>query len=276
MRSEPVDLRTLRGLVATCVGVGGVDADFAAAREEMRVFNVEHGFRAIEYRTEPCVLVEAGRDAVALHALQQGYDWCLQIDADAAPFPPDACLRLLQRAYVDAPDADAVGAYCQLKQAPHLPTIDTGTGTWEVHYPGEGLLPVIRTGGHFLLVKTAAYRRLGEAPWHRTRVAPTLLRTLSELDNAARQRFSNRNPFAALGEWDVLLEAARQEPQGAVSAVGEDSGFCDRLTAAGGRLYVDTDLVAGHVTKSFITPQMLKGHMDARARQVAAACGARL
>lgn len=268
-----VDLRSLRGLVATCVGIGGVDSDFAAAREEMRVFNVENGFKNVEYRTFNCVLVESGRDEVALHGLREGYDWILQIDADAAPFAPDALVRLLRRAYVDAPDADAVGAYCQLKQAPYLPTIDTGTGTWEVHYPGEGLLPVIRTGGHFLLVKAQAYRRLGAPPYHRTRLAPSLLRTLSELDNAARQKFDNRNPFADLPQWGALVEAARTQPQHGESHVGEDSGFCDRLTAAGGRIYVDTDLVAGHVTKSFITPQMLKAQIDAREAQRRALCG---
>lgn len=273
MTFETPDLSALRGLVATCVGVGGVDSDFASAREEMRVFCVENGFKNIEWRTFPCVLVEAGRDEVAMHALREGYDWVLQIDADAAPFPPDALLRLLRRAYVDAPDADAVGAYCQLKQPPYIPTIDTGTGTWEVHYPGEGLLPVIRTGGHFLLAKTSAYRRMGAAPWHRTRLAPSLLRTLSELDGAARQHFDNRNPFSDLPQWDVLVSAARSGPHTGESSVGEDSGFCDRLITMGGRIYVDTDLVAGHVTKSFITPQMLKAQIETRDRQVRAACG---
>lgn len=265
-------LQAMRGLVATCVTTGTVDPDYAQAREDMRAWNIEHGYRAVEYRTFHCVLVESGRDGVVSHALEQGYDWVLQIDADAAPFTPDALQRLLVRAYVDIPESDVVGAYCQLKQAPFLPTIDTGTGTWEPHFPGEGVLEVIRTGGHFLLAKTQAFRRF-PAPWFRTRIAPRAIDTLTEFDNLARQRLHGDNPFARTPAWGELMEWARANAGGGPSAVGEDSGFCDQLRAAGGRIFVDTDLVAGHVSRTYITPDMLRGQMQARESAIAARCG---
>ncbi|NIV29482.1 MAG: hypothetical protein GWN58_08215, partial [Anaerolineae bacterium] len=112
---------------------------------------------------------EHGRDEACNHALQNNYDWILQIDADAAPIPPGSLERILNVAYVQQPDADVVGAYCQLKHPPFLPTIDTGTGTWEQIFPGEGVLEVMRTGGHFLLTKVPSLRRFGP-PWFRTRL----------------------------------------------------------------------------------------------------------
>lgn len=171
------DLSKLRGLVASCVGMNGIDSDFASSHEELRCYNIANGFANVEYKRFSCILIESGRDECAAHALRENYDYVLQIDADASPFPADSLVRLLQRAFCDLPDADMVGAYCQLKQPPYLPTIDTGTGTWEEHYPGEGVLPVIRTGGHFHLVKVSAYKRFG-APWYRTRVAIRPISTL--------------------------------------------------------------------------------------------------
>lgn len=269
-----IDLRSLRGLVATCVGMGGIDEGYASAHEEMRVHNVLNGFTNIEYRRIPCVLVESGRDEAAIHALQQRYDWVLQIDADASPFPADALVRLLQRAYVDAPDADVVGAYAQLKQPPYLPTIDTGTGTWEEHYPGEGLLRVVRTGGHFFLTKTSAYLRMGgRPPWHRTRLAARPIDAFREIDNFARLNSDGRNPFAESAEWERLTQLAKERSGEGPSSVGEDSGFFDNLLACGGVAYVDTDLVAGHVTKTQVTPSMLKRELDSRRALTAAACG---
>lgn len=270
--ARAVDLSSLRGLVASCVGMAGVDDQFASAHEELRVHNVLQGFTQIEYRRFPTVLVESGRDEVCMHALREGYDWVLQIDADAAPFPPDALIRLLQRAFVEYPDSDAFGAYCQLKQAPFLPTIDTGTGTWEEHYPGEGVLPCIRTGGHFLLTKVSALRKFGP-PWFRTRLTLRPIDVLREVDNFARTHCNGVNPFASVEEWDGLVQIAKEGSAGGPSSVGEDSGFCDALLAAGGKLYVDTDLWVGHVAKHVITPQMLKDALDERRVQVRAACG---
>ena len=123
-----IDLRSLKGLVATCVGMGGIDEQYSSAHEEMRFFNVKNGYDNIEYLRFSTVLVEAGRDECAMHGLRNNYDFVLQIDGDAAPFPPDSLVRLLHRAFVEYPDSDAIGAYCQLKSAPYLPTIDTGTG----------------------------------------------------------------------------------------------------------------------------------------------------
>lgn len=274
------DLKDLRGLVATIVLAGSVREEFAAAREEMRVWCVENGFRNVEWRNIPAQLVEHGRDEACQHALTPNpaagdppYDWVLQIDADAAPIPPDALAQVLHTAYVTHPHADVVGAYCQLKNAPYLPTIDTGTGTWEAIYPGEGVLEVMRTGGHFLLVKTPLLQRFGP-PWFRTRRTMRPIDALREIDNFSRIHCHGKNVLS--GEaWERLLAEAKKQRGGGISGVGEDSGFCDAAKAVGARIFVDTNLVVGHVGTKIITPTMLKEKMDEREQALRGMLGVR-
>lgn len=263
-------LQGLKGLVATVVLGRQVRQEFALSRENMRAFNIQNGLTNIEYVNFDAVLVEHGRDNALAHALQQGYDWCLQIDADAT-FPEHALAQILHTAYVTHEDADVVGAYSQLKSPPYLPTIDTGTGTWEPIFPGEGVLPVMRTGGHFLLIKTPIARRFGP-PWFRTRLGVRPIEALREVDNFARIHNDGTNPLGG-DAWDALLRLAQEQGGGAESPVGEDSAFCDTVKSRGGKIYVDTNLVTGHVGTQVITPEMLRDEMKARKRKVRAALG---
>jgi len=264
-------LSDTHGMVATVVIAGHVDDIYAAAHEEMRVHNEREGFTKIEYRRWPATLVENGRDAAVKHALAHNYDWILQIDADMAPFPPDACLRLLNHSFGLLSHSDAIGAYCSLKGGMHLPTIDTGTGTWEPWFPGSGMVEVIRTGCAFLMCKTTAFRRFGP-PWFRSKISNKPLDALNNVDNFARCKLDGRNPLADLPEWTSLLADAMQAGPGE-DGIGEDSGFCDRLKNAGGRIYVDTDIAVGHVGKEIIDWRKLKEKMDKQRELVRLAIG---
>jgi hypothetical protein len=265
-------LRDLPGLIATVITSGAEDPHYGQAFSDLRSWNDRNAFHRVEYLRFHCPFVEQGRDEVIAHALKENYAWTLQIDADAAPFPPDSLAKMLHTAFVVTPDADVVGAYCQLKNPPYLPTIDTGSGTWEVHYPGEGVLPVIRTGGHFLLVKPEICRRFGP-PWFRTRRTIRPIDALAEIDNLARITEDGKNALTETETWKRLVAKARDEGGGAISTVGEDSGFSDAILAAGGRIYVDTDIYVGHVGKRVITPDLLAEEMEDRAKQFRAAVG---
>lgn len=270
--SEKVDLKSLKGLIATVVTTGNVESMFAQCREDMRSFHDRNGFHNIEYRQFDAKLVEAGRDAAVEHFLsQKDYAWIVQVDADAT-FSPDSVVRILETAFNLVPSSDMVGAYCQLKGGANLPTIDTGSGKWEVHYPGEGVIPVIRTGAHFILCKRSAFEKMGAPPWFRTRVAPRAIDVLAELDGIARQNFDGQNPFWK-GEWDELLEKASKNAKDGPSGVGEDSGFADRLKACGGQIWVDTNITTGHVSKKVIVPQDLIDAINRHERQYRLACG---
>lgn len=268
-----IDLSALRGLVATANLTGSVHYETMDALLKLALHNAKIGLTQVEYRTFPAQLVEAGRDAILHHALnprgdgsEKPYDYVLMFDGDAT-FGPDALLRLLKTAYVEAPDADVVSAYAQLKHPLSLPCIDTGTGTWEPIFPGEGVLPAMRVGGHFLLIKTSALRRFGP-PWFRTRRTLKPVDALSEVDNFARIKFDGSNPLQESAAWRTLHRVAREEAHAqGVASVGEDSGFCDALLAAGGSIYVNTDVVTGHLTKRVISPSDLKSAMEGEARK---------
>ena len=265
------DIRDLRGLVATVNLTGLVTSETQDSLLKLALHNASTGFTNIEYLTFQAQLVEAGRDAVLEHMLRNRYDFALMFDGDAL-FPPDALVKLLQTAFITHGDSDAVGAYAQLKGS-FLPTIDTGSGTWEPHFPGEGVLPAIRTGGHFLLVKPSAVQCMGPSPWFRTRRTLRPVDALREVDNFARVTLAGSNPFVQLSEWTRLMDAAAKDATAGEGHVGEDSGFCDRLLASGGKLYVDTNVVTGHLSKQVITPEDLKKMLRERDRKVALACG---
>lgn len=267
--SEP-DIREKRGLLATVNLTGLVEAATSECILQSALWNSEHGLTQIEYRTFAAQLVEAGRDAVCSHALQEKYDWLLMVDGDAT-FQADAVGKLLHTAYVTHPSSDVVGAYCQLKGS-YLPTIDCGSGRWEPHWPGEGVLPVIRTGGHFLLVKTDILRRFGP-PWFRTRQTLRPIRILAELDNFARCNLAGENPFRSLPEWETLTKLAREKSSEGSSSVGEDSGFCDAVRAAGGSILVDTGILTGHIDRKVIGPADLKDTLRKHEEKIRLAVG---
>jgi hypothetical protein len=225
---------------------------YATCHEEMRVHNERNGFTKVEYRRFPAVLVEHGRDMAVKHAIDNRYHAVLQIDADMT-FPPETFVRLLDDLFVKRPGADAMGAYCTLKGVPYLPTIDTGTGTWENWYPGSGIVEVIRTGAACFMLRTDpphGPHRFGP-PWFRVRLANIPLAALRDTDNFIRCKMSGENKLFQSPVWQSALHAAKAGGLGE-GGIGEDSGFCDRLKSVGGRIFVDTDIACGHVGKQVL------------------------
>ena len=270
-----IDASTLKGVVATVVTTGFVEENYAMALSNLRSHNDRAGWHGIEYRHFSAQFVETGRDQVIEHALRENYDWFIQIDADAAPFAPDLVQRFVRVAYNVVPDAVIVGAYCQLKAPPYLPTIDTGTGHWEPWFPHSGIIPVIRTGGHCHFGKTAFFRRYPGPPFYHARRTIRPIDAMKEADNFARTRLHGLNPLTSVPEWETLFTEARAlASKGDVGgAVGEDSGFCDQIKAHGGAIYVDTSIVAGHIAKQIIVPDDLKRELDTQERRRRLACG---
>lgn len=200
---------------------------------------------------------------------QCGY--VLFIDGDMT-FRPEQIAQLIEAAYgPKAGWADVVGGYCVLRGGA-IPTIDTGTGTWETHYPGGGIKEVIRTGGAFLLVKRHVAERLPE-PWFACRYPMRWLDALAEIDNFARTKFDGANPFRDLPghPWEKLTEIAAGDPQSRGKTIpyeiGEDSGFCDRVRTAGMRIVVDTDNELGHIDSVILNGATHKERQDARHRE---------
>jgi len=248
------------GLVV-CTTYGSIRHEFAQSLLELRSASEKNGLSNVAYAFLPGTLVEKARNEAVRQMLRSGAGWLLLIDGDMQ-FQPDSLHRLLATAYGEMPHADAIGAYCPLRGDLALPTIDSGTGTWESWFPGSGVLEVMRTGAAFLLVKRHVFEGLKD-PWFRMRVPfDRWVAVMAEVDNFARTRFDGRNPFRGLpgAEWEKLEKAAQEDPSAVQEQfvpveVGEDSGFCDRARNAGFRIFVHTDVVCGHVDTKIVSWQ---------------------
>jgi glycosyltransferase involved in cell wall biosynthesis len=234
---------------------GQIRGETAQNLMEMRSHAEKQGLHNVGWAMVPGGLVEKARnDAVRtmLGAFQGNAQWILFVDGDMV-FEPSSLQRILITAYGSHPWADVVGGYCTLRGEIALPTIDTGTGTWESVYPGRGVVEVMRTGAAFLLCKRHVFERLPQ-PWFATRVPARPIDFMAEVDNWARIKMDGTNPFRNLPgkPWEKLEELAASDPSSAPgqfvpAEVGEDSGFCDRVKNAGMRIAVDTNIEIGHL-----------------------------
>lgn len=225
---------------------------------EMRSHSEKQGLTNARWYTIPGTLVDKARnDAVRSLLSDANAQWLLFVDGDMT-FPPDALLRLLTTAYAEMPYADAVGAYCSLRGDMAIPTIDSGTGTWESVFPGSGVIEVMRTGAAFILIKRHVYERLPQ-PWYCLRVPMRPIDAMVEVDNFCRIKFDGENPFRNLPSeaWEKLERCAIDDPscshdQFIPAEVGEDSNASDKMRNAGFRIFVHTDIVTGHVDTKIV------------------------
>ena len=186
---------------AVCVTTYGVlQHETVACLLEMRSAVEAAGLKC-PWHFVPGGLVDRARNQAVVQMLQAqpALGWLLFVDGDAV-FAPDAMTRLLMTAYQTHPHADVVGGYCTLRGEPYLPTIDTGTGTWESWMPGNGVLEVMRTGSAFILLKRHVFERV-PGPWYGTRNPWRPIDALAEVDNFAHTKFDGRNPLAETAEW---------------------------------------------------------------------------
>jgi hypothetical protein len=238
---------------------GSVQQETVQALMDMRSFTEKNGVPNTLWRMIGGALVDKARNESVRMMLRENCQWMLMCDADMA-WQPDALLRLLQVAYASHPWADVVGAYCPLRGELALPTIDSGTGTWESWYPGSGVVEVMRTGAAFLLVKRHVFERMPD-PWFKMRVPyGRWAEMLADFDNVCRIKFDGRNPFRdeQPETWGKLEKCVHEDPstvpgQFVPVEVGEDSGFCDSVKLAGMRIVVDTDTVTGHIDRKVLT-----------------------
>lgn len=222
----------------------------------------------------PGSLVDRARNqaVAAFLSHQPALGWLAFIDGDAV-FNQDALHHLLAFAYGEGKDyADAVGGYCVLRGEPYLPTIDTGTGTWESILPGQGPIEVMRTGSAFIVLKRHCFEQV-PGPWYGTRNPMRPIDALAEVDNFAHTRFDGRNPLADLPEWQTLLQCARDDasthqPHNPSAFVGEDSNWCDTLRFHGKRIFVHTDVEVNHLDRKVLSAA---DHREALKKQEKAA-----
>ena len=248
---EPTQIQIPPG--AVCVTTyGSLRHETTQCLMESRAFSSANGLNNVRWYTLPGALVEKARnDACRQTLADPNCGWLMFIDGDMV-WDPNAVIRMVQTAYGTHPHADVLGGYCNLRGDLALPTIDTGTGTWESWFPGSGPVEVMRTGAAFLLVKRHVLVGMKD-PWFRMRVPARPIDFMWEVDNYARIKFDGENPFRETPSraWERLFQCAVEDPSAGgefvAAEVGEDSGFCDRAKASGFRIFVDTNIVTGHI-----------------------------
>lgn len=257
------------GLVALTT-YGSVQAQTHQAISDGRSFLEGQGVKNVRFTSIPGALVDKARNDACRAMLTEGRQWVLFIDGDMV-FEPQALFRLLQTAYHTHQWADVVGGYCNLRGEVAIPTMDTGTGTWESHFPNSGVHEVMRTGAAFLLVKRHVCERMAE-PWFAMRVPMRPIDALAEVDNFFRIKFDGQNPFGETEEWKTAVKMASEDPsamkhQWHPAEVGEDSGFCDKVRFHGMRIVVDTHVVTGHLNQVVVSGVDHKKAMGERAKE---------
>lgn len=266
---EPQKVEVPPGVLAVTT-YGAVRAETVQALWDLRAYNDAQGIHNIHYTLVSGSLVDKARNEAAKEMLTANpkREYLMFIDADMA-FAKEVMAQILFAAYSLTPWADAVGGYAQLRGEPYLPTIDTGTGTWESHDAGLGPIEVIRTGSACILIKRHVFERM-EYPWYGVRPAPRPIDMLHEVDNYARCKFDGKNPLYG-DTWARLEKCAREDadaqrrnanaqlPFQRLGAVGEDSNFCDRMKALNLRIVVQTDAIFRHVDVKLIGPE---DHME--------------
>lgn len=250
---------------------GSIQQETVGCLLEMRSYMEKQGVHNIQWPMVPGGLVDKARNDAVRTMLRAGAGWLCFVDGDCQ-FAPETLLNLLKTAYGSNPECDIIGAWNPLRGDLALPTIDTGTGTWESVYPGSGLVEVMRTGAAFLLIKRHVFERIPD-PWFALRVPARPIDFMAEIDNYSRMKFDGQNVFRNLpGQpWEKLEALAQQDPssngQWTPAEVGEDSGFSDKAKMMGFRIFVHTDIVCGHVDKHSITWETHKKAVENMALQ---------
>jgi len=253
---------------------GQITGETAQSLLDAQAANIKAGLNNITYRMVGGALVDKARNDACQMMLDTGVGWILFIDGDMA-FNAQAILQIATTAYGTNPEYDVMGGYCNLRGDLAIPTVDTGTGTWESHFPRSGVKEVIRTGGAFLLVKRHVCERIPR-PWFAVRVPMRPLDAMAEVDNFARTKFDGDNPFRNMPEWSILEQIAAEDRSVhnfIPAEVGEDSGFCDRVRNHGMRIAVDTSIEVQHLHKELIGAQRHKEAMAERHRDLRLLCG---
>ena len=170
-----------------------------------------------KYETNDCS-ISSMRNAGVKAALADGATHVLFVDADMV-FESDALERML------AHDVGVVGGLCRSRVRPFASTLyrRDGAGTLKRMEPeGAGLQEFQATGGAFLLV--------------------------------AREVFEGLDKLGAGGHYFRDCRDRIDLPES--ERVSEDLFFCQLLEHAGHQLYVDLDVVVGHLATGVVTDKV--------------------
>lgn len=163
--------------------------------------------------------IHMARQLLCDYALDQGFDWLVQLDDDAT-FPPDLIRRLLSH------QKDVVCALAYQRKPPH------GICAFEVGDDGMMGRPLEK-------IEHTGLRKVDVSGYHCSILRTSVIKKMR--DAQIRQYFG-----------------------GFENKVGEDFAFSLNLKKVGVQIYVDTDLISGHIGEAIVVDEDYKRKFDAK------------
>ena len=169
------------------------------------------------------VPIQMARNQVFDYALDQGYDYLVQLDDDAR-FPADTIRRLL------AHGKDVVCALAYQRKPPHLACV------FEV---GEdGMLGTALEG-----IERTGLRRVDVSGFHVSCVSTSVVKRMRDGVKEGEK---------------IVVPGTRHYHGGFDNKVGEDFAGCLNMKKVGVQVWVDTDLIAGHIGDAIVVDEGYK------------------
>ncbi len=188
------------------------------------------GFHYYHHTRSP---IHVARQLVCDYALDNGYDWLIQLDDDAT-FPSDMVRRLLSH------DKEVVCALAYQRKPPYLACAYELVDPTGVH--GSPLETIEHTG----------LRRVDVSGFHCSAIKTSVIKKLREGTKDA--------------DGKVLVPGTRAYFGGFENKLGEDFAFCANLRKLGIPVHCDTELIAGHMGAEIeVNEEYKKLHLAGRA-----------
>lgn len=193
-----------------------------------------YGFAYYQHTRTP---IHMARQVVCDYATDNGFDALIQLDDDAT-FPNDLLPRLLSH------QKDVVCALAYGRKPPHMTCVfelgDITDATPEnERFNGKTLFGNAMEG-----IEHTGLRRVDVSGFHCSLVKTSVIR---------RMREGLKNP-----DGSVRVPGTRQYFGGFENKVGEDFAFCHNLRKYEIPLYVDTDLISGHIGDAVVIDEAYK------------------
>lgn len=192
-----------------------------------------HGGYAFSFMRSVRLPISAARNLHADFALDNGYDWIMQLDDDAT-FPPDVIKRLLSH------QKDVVCALAYQRKPPHLTCAFELGENGVMGEPLEGientgLRKVDVSGFHCSIMRTDVIRRMREG--------------VKDTDGKVIVP-GTRHYYGWFSNTEIK--------------VGEDFAFCLNAKKVGIQIHVDTSLISGHIGSPVVVDEAFKKNFVAR------------
>lgn len=178
-------------------------------------------FEVLQVQRAP---IHMARQMACDYAVDNGFDWILQLDDDAT-FPPDIISKLL------AHQKDVVTALAYQRKTPHWPCIFELAEDGLLGKPMEG---VERTG----------LRRVDVSGFHCSLTKTSVIKRLRE---------GTKKP-----DGSVDVPGTRIYFGGFDNKLGEDFAFSINCKKIGIQIYCDTDIISGHIGAAMVVDETYK------------------